>query len=189
MRQKRASIVVITRDSESNTTSVREFAFQHVNTTDTCLTLSDLRSVTRYVIVVTATNSFGTSVPSVRALATTNAQMIESNGTVPNAVECCQANGVADPCTRKMCRSDTPSSLETISISTSCRAEWPKVAPCIADQRNHTDCCLRKNVQSDCLPICAGSTEPLGVHSVLCLNLDIHAIYQCIREGYGIGYL
>ncbi|KAK6056775.1 DB module [Cooperia oncophora] len=44
--------------------------------------------------------------------------------------------------------------------------------------------CRRKGVQNDCLPICAGSTETLGVHSVLCLNLDLQAIYQCLREGY-----
>ncbi|VDM80738.1 unnamed protein product [Strongylus vulgaris] len=84
-----------------------------------------------------------------------------------------------------MCAVETsPNAFATVSIATTCRVEWPKVSPCLADGRNHTECCQRKGVQKDCLPICAGSTESLGVHSVLCLNLDLQAIYQCLREGY-----
>lgn len=68
VRQKRANIIVVTRDPETNTSAVREFAFHHVNTTETCHTLSDLRAATRYVIIVTARNSFGSSVPSVSSV-------------------------------------------------------------------------------------------------------------------------
>lgn len=41
-------------------------------------------------------------------------------------------------------------------------------------------------MQHDCLKICGGVAEPLTMHSLLCLNLDIAAIYQCLRQGYGI---
>ncbi|PIO60287.1 DB module, partial [Teladorsagia circumcincta] len=98
---------------------------------------------------------------------------------------CCQENKVSEFCSSKMCAVETsPNAFATVSIATTCRSEWPKVSPCLADGRNHTECCRRKGVQNDCLPICAGSTESLGVHSVLCLNLDLQAIYQCLREGY-----
>jgi hypothetical protein len=79
----------------------------------------------------------------------------------------------------------SPSSFGAMAISTACRTEFTQVSPCIADGRNHTDCCVRKGVQHECLKICNGSPEPLGLHSLLCLNLDLNAIYECVREGYG----
>lgn len=54
-----------------------------MNTTETCLTLKDLRSATRYIVYVTASNKFGMSVPSTRALATTNAIASSSNTSLP----------------------------------------------------------------------------------------------------------
>lgn len=54
-----------------------------VNTTDTCVTLKDLRSATRYIVYVTASNEYGMSVPSSRALAATNAIVTPSNSTLP----------------------------------------------------------------------------------------------------------
>ncbi|MCP9265566.1 hypothetical protein DINM_020895 [Dirofilaria immitis] len=179
-----------------------------VNTTDTCVTLKDLRSATRYIVYVTASNEYGMSVPSSRALAATNAIVTPTNSTLPQieripysfvqifviplttslrsiAEECCSSNGVSPYCASKMCDVRTiPNALETIAISTSCRTEWSKVSPCLADGRNHTDCCIKKGVQHDCLKICGGVAEPLTMHSLLCLNLDIAAIYQCLRQGY-----
>jgi hypothetical protein len=78
-----------------------------------------------------------------------------------------------------------PSSFGAMAISTACRTEFTKVSPCLADGRNHTDCCLLKGVQHDCLKICDGRPEPLGLQSLLCLNLDLNAVYECLREGYG----
>lgn len=54
-----------------------------MNTTDTCATLRDLRSATRYIVYVTASNEFGMSVPSSRALAATNAIISPTNSTLP----------------------------------------------------------------------------------------------------------
>lgn len=185
VREKRSTMVIVTRDDVTNSTTIREFAFQNVNTTEKCVTLSDLRSATRYIVYVTARNEYGTSVPSVRNIASTNVHMVKNNASLPDAMKCCTAANVSSFCSSKMCAvAEDPSSFSTITIATTCRAEWPKVSPCIADGRNHTDCCARKGVRDDCLHICAGSTEELGVHSVLCLNLDLQAVYQCIRQGY-----
>ncbi|PAV82926.1 hypothetical protein WR25_00953 [Diploscapter pachys] len=156
-----------------------------INTTEKCATISDLRSATRYTIYVIARSAFGASVPSVRSIATTNPHVVSNNESLPDSNQCCSTNGVDPYCASKMCQvNEDPSSFATISIATTCRQEWPKVAPCIADNRNHTACCVRKGVQSECLKICSGSTEPLSPHAVLCLNLDLQAIYQCLREGY-----
>ncbi|CAD6197113.1 unnamed protein product [Caenorhabditis auriculariae] len=184
-RSKRSTMLIVTRDDVSNSTTVREFAFQHKNTTSKCMTLSDLRSATRYIVYVTARNEYGTSVPSVRSIASTNVHTVQNNDSIPDVMKCCSSNNVSSFCATKMCNvAEDPSAYATISIATTCRAEWTKVSPCIADGRNHTECCRRKGVQNDCLNICAGSTQELGVHSVLCLNLDLQAIYQCVREGY-----
>ncbi|PIC34654.1 hypothetical protein B9Z55_014246 [Caenorhabditis nigoni] len=185
VREKRSTMVIVTRDDVTNSTTIREFAFRNINTTEKCVTLPDLRSATRYIVYVTARNEYGTSVPSVRNIASTNVHMVKNNASLPDAMKCCTAANVSSFCSSKMCNvAEDPSSFSTITIATTCRAEWPKVSPCIADGRNHTDCCLKKGVQHDCLEICSGSTKELGVHSVLCLNLDLQAIYQCIRQGY-----
>uniref|UniRef100_A0AAF5PID9 Ig-like and fibronectin type-III domain-containing protein C25G4.10 n=2 Tax=Wuchereria bancrofti TaxID=6293 RepID=A0AAF5PID9_WUCBA len=184
-RGKRQTWLFVTHDSSTNDSTVREFKFDEVNTTDTCVTLKDLRSATRYIVYVTASNEYGMSVPSSRALAATNAIVTPTNSTLPQIEQCCSSNGVSPYCASKMCDVRTiPNALETIAISTSCRTEWSKVSPCLADGRNHTDCCIKKGVQHDCLKICGGVAEPLTMHSLLCLNLDIAAIYQCLRQGY-----
>ncbi|VDP37220.1 unnamed protein product [Heligmosomoides polygyrus] len=187
LRRRRDTVVVMTRDDATNSTTIREFNFQSVsvNTTGTCQTISDLRSSTRYIVYVTSRNEYGTSVPSVRSIASTNVHILKSNESIPDVMKCCTENKVSEFCSSKMCMVESsPNAFATVSIATTCRVEWPKVSPCLADGRNHTECCRRKGVQNDCLPICAGSTESLGVHSVLCLNLDLQAIYQCLREGY-----
>nr|CDJ98493.1 Immunoglobulin V-set and Protein of unknown function DB and Fibronectin and Immunoglobulin domain containing protein [Haemonchus contortus] len=185
LRRKRDTVVVMTRDEATNSTTIREFNFQSINTTGTCQTITDLRSSTRYIVYVTSRNEYGTSVPSVRSIASTNVHMVKNNDSIPDVMKCCKENKVSEFCSAKMCTVETsPNAFATVSIATTCRVEWPKVSPCLADGRNHTECCRRKGVQNDCLPICAGSTESLGVHSVLCLNLDLQAIYQCLREGY-----
>ncbi|VDM64605.1 unnamed protein product, partial [Angiostrongylus costaricensis] len=185
IRRRRDTVVVMTRDETTNSTTIREFNFLHINTTGTCHMISDLRASTRYIVYVTARNEYGASVPSVRSIASTNAHMVKNNDSIPDVMKCCKVNKVSEFCRSKMCNVETsPNAFATVSIATTCRVEWPKVSPCLADGRNHTECCRRKGVQEDCLSICAGSTETLGVHSVLCLNLDLQAIYQCLREGY-----
>ncbi|CAI4232905.1 unnamed protein product [Auanema sp. JU1783] len=185
IRKERSTIVLMTNDSETHTSAVREFNFQHVNTSDTCLTLTNLRSATRYVILVTARNDYGNSVPSARAIASTNVFVLKNNGTAPDAMACCKQNGVTKTCADKMCVVDSSlTSSDAFTLATSCRTEWPKVSPCIADQRNHTECCVRKKVSAECLPICAGSTDELSPKAVLCLTIDMQTVYTCMREGY-----
>lgn len=86
IREKRSTMVIVTRDDVTNSTTIREFAFQNVNTTERCVTLSDLRSSTRYIVYVTARNEYGTSVPSVRNIASTNVHMVKNNASLPDSM-------------------------------------------------------------------------------------------------------
>ncbi|KHN75698.1 Ig-like and fibronectin type-III domain-containing protein C25G4.10 [Toxocara canis] len=249
LRRKRQTWLFVTHDSSTNDSTVREFKFDELNTTDTCATLRDLRSATRYIVYVTASNEFGSSVPSSRALAATNVIVTPSNLSLPqiepdgrNHTECCVRKGVQHDCL-KICGGIAeplsmhsllclnldlaaiyqclrqgyekhPSPPENVTVTAVgenwVQVEWAEpianahlvesfslfvrkgdrdspireVSPCLADGRNHTECCVRKGVQHDCLKICGGIAEPLSMHSLLCLNLDLAAIYQCLRQGY-----
>lgn len=55
-----------------------------MNTTETCYTIENLRSATRYIVYVTATNEFGTSLPSTRSIAGTPPVLIPTNATLPD---------------------------------------------------------------------------------------------------------
>ncbi|VDM76298.1 unnamed protein product, partial [Strongylus vulgaris] len=57
-----------------------------INTTGTCQTISDLRSSTRYIVYVTSRNEYGTSVPSVRSIASTNIHTVKNNETLPDVM-------------------------------------------------------------------------------------------------------
>lgn len=61
-----------------------QFKFQ-INTTEKCVTISDLRSATRYTIYAIARSAFGASVPSVRSIATTNPHVISNNESLPDS--------------------------------------------------------------------------------------------------------
>uniref|UniRef100_A0A158P8X5 Fibronectin type-III domain-containing protein n=1 Tax=Angiostrongylus cantonensis TaxID=6313 RepID=A0A158P8X5_ANGCA len=177
MRRKRDTVVVMTRDETTNSTTIREFNFLHIITNSTCQMIGDLRASTRYIVYVTARNDYGTSVPSVRSIASTNAHMVKNNESIPDVMsgnQCCKVNKVSEFCRTKMCNVETsPNAFATVSIATTCRVEWPKVSPCLADGRNHTDCCRRKGVQEDCLSICAGSTETLESHPSPPINVTV----------------
>ncbi|KHJ84055.1 hypothetical protein OESDEN_16235 [Oesophagostomum dentatum] len=86
VRRKRDTVVVMTRDEATNSTTIREFNFQQINTTGTCQTISDLRSSTRYIVYVTSRNEYGTSVPSVRSIASTNIHTVKNNESIPDVM-------------------------------------------------------------------------------------------------------
>lgn len=63
-----------------------------------------------------------------------------------------------------------------------------EVASIVADGRNHTPCCRRRNVDAECLELCAynDATEDtfnLGEH-ILCA-LGITEILECFEDGIG----
>ncbi len=48
------------------------------------MTLNDLRSATRYIVYTTATNEYGTSLPSIRAIAATPPVILPTNASLPD---------------------------------------------------------------------------------------------------------
>lgn len=183
-RKKRQSVFITMRNLETNQTDRREYRFQKVNTNDTCLIVADLQPSTQYAFYVTATNDYGESLPSLKELAQT-AEANYDNESMPDVLSCCRRDGVSAQCADRMCdMTKPPSSANAFELAFTCRKEFPKVSPCLADKRDHTECCREKGVFGDCLKFCNGSAENLGMASILCLTFDIQSIFGCFRRGY-----
>lgn len=143
-RRKRQAWVFITHNSFTNETSMREFPFYEINSTSTCASLDKLEPSTQYFVYVTANNDYGTSLPSVRAMALTTPEVI-ANGSLPDVAGCCRKNNVSPICIPKICDlTHPPSALGALDIALNCRTEFTQVSPCLADGRNHTQCCMSK---------------------------------------------
>ncbi|KRZ05898.1 Ig-like and fibronectin type-III domain-containing protein C25G4.10 [Trichinella zimbabwensis] len=183
-REKRQSLLIMTHNLLTNETDVREYKFNEVNTTDTCAVIENLKASTHYLVFATASNSFGVSLPTSKQTAATEA-VVYSNSSLPDVYGCCKRNLVSPECISKLCDlNEVPLAFSAFSIAVTCRSEFADVAPCLADGRNHTACCKQKGVGGECLKLCDGTASDLGLTSVLCLSLDMHAIYSCLREGY-----
>ncbi|CDW55065.1 carboxypeptidase e [Trichuris trichiura] len=183
-RKKRQSLLIMTHNLLTNETDVREYKFSEINTTDTCVVIDNLKASTQYLVFATAVNSYGTSLPTSKQTASTEA-VIYPNHTLPDVLGCCKRNFVSPECVSKLCDlNDVPSAFGAFSVALTCRSEFAQVAPCLADGRNHSVCCKDRGVGGECLKLCDGTASDLGLTSVLCLSLDMHAVYSCLREGY-----
>uniref|UniRef100_A0A915K9V9 Ig-like and fibronectin type-III domain-containing protein C25G4.10 n=1 Tax=Romanomermis culicivorax TaxID=13658 RepID=A0A915K9V9_ROMCU len=183
-RKKRQTLFITTHNLATNETETREYKYQRINTTDTCLTISNLKSSTRYFVYVTATNSYGTSMPSVKQAIATK-EVSYSDRVMPDVLSCCKSRGVDDACASKMCDlKRPPSAMGSFELSFTCRKDFDKVSPCLADGRDHTECCREKGVYGACLKFCDGTAEPLAMSNILCMTLDIQAIFSCYKRGY-----
>ncbi|KRX96350.1 Ig-like and fibronectin type-III domain-containing protein C25G4.10, partial [Trichinella pseudospiralis] len=166
-REKRQSLLIMTHNLLTNETDVREYKFNEVNTTDTCAVIDNLKASTHYLVFATASNSFGVSLPTSKQTAATEA-VVYSNSSLPDVYGCCKRNLVSPECISKLCDlNEVPLAFSAFSIAVTCRSEF-------AD----------KGVGGECLKLCDGTASDLGLTSVLCLSLDMHAIYSCLREGY-----
>lgn len=108
----------------------------NVSASEKCYTIKNLTSSTQYFIYVTATNDFGTSLPSVRSVAETFADslLLGNKTALPDVESCCRKNNVSPQCIPRLCDlTKPPSPMGALDIALSCRAEFSKVAPCLAD--------------------------------------------------------
>lgn len=122
----------------ANKYTFSNYLFQvNVSVLQHCYTMSNLSAAAQYFIFVTTANNYGSSLPSVRALAQTlefDSSTLHINTTAPNVQSCCAKSGVLPQCLAKLCDvSRPPSPLGAFDIALNCRAEFPKVAPCLAD--------------------------------------------------------
>ncbi|KAK6034534.1 hypothetical protein COOONC_27960 [Cooperia oncophora] len=98
VRRKRDTVVVMTRDEATNSTTIREFNFQSVSdlihtiicfpsTQQTLVKLSAICVLLLDTLSMSPSrNEYGTSVPSVRSIASTNVHMLKNNDSIPDVM-------------------------------------------------------------------------------------------------------
>lgn len=183
-RKRQSSLVISTHNFATNETEIREFKYSEVNTTDLCATADKLKPSTQYSLYVVSTNDYGSSLASLRLNAVTSTAILP-NISLPDIKQCCAKNNVEQSCQEKLCDvRKPPTSASVLGLALSCRKEFSLVTPCLADGRDHTQCCKDKGVGGECLKLCNGAASNINMASVLCLSLDIQSIYLCYREGY-----
>ena len=136
---------------------------------------------------VTATTEQGTSLPSTRAIAETQHKQLGEDTKAMSAkvTACCRDQGVTASCVPRLCDlNKSPSMLGAVDVALSCRPEFGTVSRCLSDGRDHSRCCQRKGVNPQCLGLCNGSAKKMGLAAIMCLTIDMRAIYSCLREGY-----
>lgn len=146
---------------------------------DSPIVLEDLQSGTYYEAFVVAINAHGRGAPSPRLIfqtkvATTATSLVETSY---NMTRCCQASGLLPQC-MTLCSYDIKMS-DLQQLSGTCGFQIGVLAKCAAAGRDHTPCCNRRSVPSECMSLCHGVVPPKGTE---CLPFAGN-ILQCLEEG------
>lgn len=142
--------------------------------------LEDLQSGTYYETFVVAVNAHGKGSPSPRLIFQTKAAASISPAFVEsgyNMTQCCHASGLLPQC-MPLCTYDIKMS-ELQQLSSTCGFQVGVLAKCAAAGRDHTPCCNRRSVPSECMSLCHGVVPPKGTE---CLPFAGN-ILQCLEEG------
>ncbi|KAI0211262.1 hypothetical protein LSAT2_003909 [Lamellibrachia satsuma] len=153
---------------------------------DVLYRIENLDAATAYNLYVVAVNEHGTSLPSYiihintpqsRPNRRPPLNLFPDPGYLP---ECCRQHGVTQDCQPILC-SDTP--VQDRQHLRRCLPEFNKVLACFAGERNHTDCCVRREVPGVCLPLCGGAPSGVNFQLLSCMRY-VSDISSCVREGY-----
>ncbi|XP_017019547.1 Ig-like and fibronectin type-III domain-containing protein 2 [Drosophila kikkawai] len=168
----------------------------NVSANQTQLVLSNLTPLAMYAVIVTATNEFGTSLPSerLRFFTHTSASAAESRaGTtdkqampqLPDTRQCCEDNGMTHRmCLDKMC-DPQKTDQATLPDFMVC-APWSNITfNCLANNIDHTPCCRARGIPSACFPLCAGKLQSLDFSLFKCLRF-MPEYNSCLFQGYGV---
>ncbi|XP_043647954.1 Ig-like and fibronectin type-III domain-containing protein 2 [Drosophila teissieri] len=162
----------------------------------TQLMLSNLSPLTMYAVVVTATNDFGSSLPTERLRFFTHisASAAESKaGTtdkqampqLPDTRQCCEDNGMTHRmCLDKMCdpQKTDQANLPDFMVC----APWSNITfNCLANNIDHTPCCRARGIPSACFPLCSGKLTSLDFSLFKCLRF-MSEYNSCLFQGYGV---
>lgn len=141
--------------------------------------LEDLQSSTYYETFVVAVNAHGRGAPSPRLIFQTKtaSTAASSTETVYNMTQCCHASGLLPQC-MALCTYDIRMS-DLQQLSGTCGFQVGVLAKCAAAGRDHTPCCNRRAVPSECMSLCHGVLPPKGTE---CLPFAGN-ILQCLEEG------
>ncbi|ELT93019.1 hypothetical protein CAPTEDRAFT_206705 [Capitella teleta] len=124
--------------------------------------LTRLNPGTMYEASITSVCKEGISLPSTAVVFMTNEytgyvstlRPTVSTPTPPNFQACCQNEGVSDDCLF-LCSAGLDVSNIDINKALLCQSHIGKVLACVADGRDHTLCCQRRDVDESCHKFCA----------------------------------
>lgn len=145
-----------------------------MNTTDTCATIEDLKPATQYTVYVTATNDYGSSLPSVKATASTGDSKCFGFGfTGSSFLSWAQACIVA--LNFPICSNFS----STVPFS---NATLPNIR----------ECCAKRHVDADCISkMCDVSRPPSAVGAfdiaLTCRN-EFPQVAPCLAGNWFVNY-
>ncbi|XP_013407685.1 Ig-like and fibronectin type-III domain-containing protein 2 isoform X2 [Lingula anatina] len=132
---------------------------------------------TLYEIYVIVVNQHGASLPSYIVEARSLPRMPERSNTT-SVSSCCRRHNISSLC-MPLCQNTVNIKLSTVL---QCTAELGTVYSCLAGGRNHTGCCVARDVIPDCLSYCGGQNTAASWSQLQCA-LQLPQIETCIMEG------
>ena len=150
--------------------------YLQVNGTLRDYVIDDLKPFSLYNVTITSENSLGRSLPTyvlkVLTLSDTEAKEKLKAGAdqlsgpptvpdIPDTKQCCRDNNVTHAsCVNNFC---DPLAIQTVSVpDVIICAPWGKqMFSCVSDNKDHSECCKRRNVPDVCMDICSGKPPVL----------------------------
>ncbi|KAH8334760.1 hypothetical protein KR074_009919 [Drosophila pseudoananassae] len=176
--------------------SAESVSLHNVPANQTQLKLNDLKPLTMYAVIITATNEFGASLPSerLRFFTHTSASAAETKAGatdkgamphLPDVRQCCEDNGMTHRmCLDKMC-DPQKTDLATLPDFMVC-APWSNITfTCLANNIDHTPCCRARGIPAACFPLCSGKLMSLDFSLFKCLRF-MSEYSSCLFQGYGV---
>ncbi|KAG1675081.1 Ig-like and fibronectin type-III domain-containing protein 2 [Nymphon striatum] len=139
-----------------------------------------------YEVYVSPVNKYGLGEGSPRLVITTPEALIPVDGNqgVNKTTElsnCCKRAGISDECL-PLCDYRAPFST-LLKLGPKCEKYSHIVVRCSAAGRDHTFCCVRKNIPSKCVSLCAGYSGHLSDGRIHECNPHLPKMVECMEEG------
>ena len=155
------------------------------------LVITGLGEFTLHEVTMWAENSIGSSLPTYSILVATQpkdqktVQSGQSAPVLPDIRSCCISSNVTHaPCVDKFCDPHSLAFVEQTDLMIC--APWDsEIFSCLADGRDHTPCCIARQVPPACHKMCSGKVDDLSLENFLCLKY-MDQLSSCMLQGYGV---
>ncbi|WAQ96329.1 IGDB2-like protein [Mya arenaria] len=144
--------------------------------------ITGLDAATIYDISVSTVNGKGSSLPEVILVIVTDDEPVASKPF--NETECCKKKGVRTECLQLCSHEFRIKDINAITgTAIACFDAIEEMVYCSSDGRNHSECCKREGISSNCLGLCTlKPDEPLTVNFLSCL-LYKDTLSKCFETG------
>ncbi|KAI6177205.1 Ig-like and fibronectin type-III domain-containing protein C25G4.10 [Aphelenchoides bicaudatus] len=107
--------------------------------------------------------------------------------------QCCRSHGIPDVCVQKLCYPLRPPGdfdvYDIFNSKNNCTKFLPQIAQCLADGRDHSDCCnseAKDSEQNACFGLCkgVGKNRSSWHNYQSCLAINLPNMFICLQKGY-----